>query len=172
MRHLTESLEQSTQVLNGGLGGHSQNLCPHSAIPPLESPLEFSCEGNDYPLIPPDDYEVVFVKAVKKQQWKGHKAYLWFQIITPGEWQGTQLFLPFNLKAEGKISTRSKYHQNWVVAADRKPDRQEKKRMTTRVFEGKVFLARVVTVTKDQKNLPLHPELQYSKIDGLLKRLT
>lgn len=145
---------------------------PLSLISPTEPPLEFSCEGSDYPLIPPGGYEVVFVKAVKKQHWKGHKAYLWFEIITLGEWQGVQLFLPCNLKTEGKISTRSKYHQNWVVAAGRKPDRNEKKRMTTRVFEGKVFLARVVTVKKDQKNLPLHPELQYSKIEGLLKRLT
>ncbi|MCA9468998.1 MAG: hypothetical protein KC643_26640 [Nitrospira sp.] len=167
-----ESIEESLKSSNGGLGGYRASPSPSSPVSPTYPPLEFSCEGNDYPLIPPGDYEVAFVRAVKKQQWGGHKAFLWFQIITAGEWHGTQLFLPFNLKGEGKISTRSKYHQNWVVAAGKKPDRQEKKRMSTRVFEGKVFLARVATVTKDQKNIPLHPESRYSKIEGLLKRLT
>lgn len=172
MNSMPESFQEFPQVVNGGLGVYHPSPSPRSPIPPTDPPLEFSCEGNDYPLIPSNDYEVVFVKAVKKQQWKGHKVYLWFQIITLGEWQGVQLFLPCNLKTEGKISTRSKYYKNWVIATGRKPDRYEMKRMTTRVFEGKVFLARVVTVKKDQKNLPLPPELQYSKIEGLLKRLT
>ena len=110
--------------------------------------------------------------AETRKQWKVHKLFLWFQIETPGESQGTRLFLPCNMKSEGKISTRSKYYRNWVVAAGKKPDRHEKKRMTSRVFEGKLLLARVATVIKDQKNLPLPDELKYSKIEGLLKRLT
>ncbi len=172
MNAIPENLQENPKTVNGGLGVCHPSPIPHSSFSPIDPPLEFSCEGNDYPLIPQGDYEVTFVKAVKRQHWKGHKVYLWFQIESFGEWQGLQLFLPCNLKTEGKISTRSKYHQNWVIAAGKKPDRYEKKRMTTRVFEGKMFLARVVTVKKDQKNLPLPPELQYSKIDGLLKRLT
>ncbi|MCA9469165.1 MAG: hypothetical protein KC643_27485 [Nitrospira sp.] len=112
------------------------------------------------------------MRAEKRSQWKCQKLFLWFQIETPGESQGTRLFLPCNLKSDGKISTRTKYYRNWVIAAGRRPDRVEKKRMSTRVFEGKLFLARVGTVIKDQKNLPLPYELQYSKIEGLLKRLT
>lgn len=141
-------------------------------IPPPDQPLEFSCEGEDYALIPPGDYQVVLVKAVQIRQWGGYKLVLWFQIVTPGEWHGTRLILPCNLKTVGKISTRSKFYREWVIAAGRKPDRNERKRMSTRVFEGKVFLAGVVTVKKGQKNLPLPPELQYSKIEGLLKHLT
>jgi len=180
----SENLQEIPKVVLGGLGQRkpsSQPLGPNSnengqgsTAPgePSEPDLEFSCVGSDYPLIPPKDYEMSFVNAVKKQQWNRYKLFLWLQIETQGEWQGTQLFLPCNLETERKISTRSKYYRNWVVAAGRKPDRFDKKHMTTRVFQGKLFLARVVTVKKDQKNLPLPQELQYSKIEGLLKRLT
>ena len=133
--------------------------------------LEFSCVGQEYALVPSGDYEVTFVKAVKMYQWNRHKVFLWFRIQSFGEGQGAQLFLPCNLETEGKISTRSKYYRNWVVAAGKKPDRYDRKRMTTRVFQKKLFLARIVTVKKDQKNLPLPPELQYSKIEGLVQRL-
>lgn len=134
--------------------------------------MEFCCVGNDHALIPPGDYEVTFVKVVKMRQWDKYKVFLWFQIESFGEWQGTQLFMPCNLQSEGKISTRSKYYRNWVIANGRKPDRSERKRMTTRVFQRKLFLAKVLTVKNDQKKLPLPPELQYSKIEGLLKRVT
>ena len=137
-----------------------------------DSDCTFVCVGSDYPLIPSGEYEVAFIKAERLQQWQRFKIFLWFQIESFGSCQGIRLFLPCNLKSEGTISARSKYYRNWVVATGRKPDRNERKRMGTRVFKGKRFLAKVSTVIKDQKNLPLAPELQYSKIEGLLTRLT
>ena len=139
---------------------------------PTKPDLEFSCVGKDHAFIPPGDYEVTFLRAEKMYQWGGHKVFLWFQIQSFGEWHGTRLFLPCNLQAEGKVSTRSKYYRNWVIATGRKPDRNERKRMTTRVFQGKCYLAKILTVKKDQKKMPLPLELQYSKVEGLLQRLT
>ena len=137
-----------------------------------EKEFEFTCTGPDYVLIQPGNYEVVFVEGKIKKQWKGYKAFLWFQVITHGEFYGTKIFMACNVQPGGKISTRSKYFRNWVIAKGRKPDRSEMKRMTNRVFLGKVFLGKVRTVTHDKKNLPIHTDLQYSTIDELIERLT
>jgi hypothetical protein len=184
MKPETKSLQESLKMVNGGLGHNRPSPQPLPAVfdecgnssaelgESTEPDLEFSCEGNDHPLVPPGDYEVTFVKAEKMRQWNSTKVFLWFRIQSFGEWHGLSLLLPCNLKDVGKVSTRSQYYRNWVVAAGRKPDRFDRKRMTTRIFKGKVFLARVVTVKKDQKRLPLPPELHYSKIEGLLNSLT
>lgn len=184
MRLETKNPQESLKMVNGRLGHNRPGPKPSPSVLPengkdsselgeTEEPdLEFSCEGKDHALVPPGDYEVTFAKAEKMKQWEGFKVFLWFRIQSFGEWHGLHLFMPCNLQAVGKVSTRSKYYRNWVVAAGKKPDRFDRKRMTTRIFKGKVFLARVVTVKKDQKRLPLPPELHYSKIEGLLNSLT
>jgi len=75
-----------------------------------------------------------------------------------------------NIKQDGKWGASSKFYQAWVLAAGRRPDRFD--RMSTRVFRGKLFLAKVRTVEKTAKNVPRHPLLHYSIIDDLLERLT
>lgn len=135
--------------------------------------LEFDCAAGSPPIIPAGEYNVTFLRAEKKYLWGHEKIFLHFQIMDFGEFQGVELYMACNApkKAKkGKLATSNKYYQAWVVAAGRRPDRYD--RMSTKEFRGKVFLAKVRTVTKNSKNLPLPPLLQYSVIDDLIERLT
>lgn len=122
------------------------------------------------PLIPASRYEVQFLRADKKGFFKRQKLFLWFQIISPGEVHGTQLYLACDITNRKKWRSSSKFLQTWVLAAGKKPDRYD--RMSTKVFRRKVFLAEVVTVTKNARGWERPPALQYSVIRGLVRRLT
>lgn len=179
----TESPQESTKMVNGGLGQNRPSLQP---LPPISKTygdrpnkqkghpnqdLEFGGDAEIPPLIPDGEYEVIFLRAEKKERlWGGTKVFLHFQIVDSGEYQGQELYMACNVKREGKWGVSSKYFQAWVLAAGRKPDRVD--RMSTKVFQGKVFLAKVRTVTKDSKNLPRPLLLQYSIIEDLVQRLT
>ncbi|MDR4495056.1 MAG: hypothetical protein R3B74_11655 [Nitrospirales bacterium] len=122
------------------------------------------------PLIQPSRYEVQFLRADKKKFFRRQKLFLWFQIITPGEFHGNQLYLVCDITSRKKWHSSSKFLQTWVLAVGKKPDRYD--RMSTKVFRGKVFLADVVTVTKNARGWERPPALQYSVIRGLVRRLT
>ena len=135
--------------------------------------LEFDCDTQSYPLIPEGKYEVVFLRVEKKWLWGSQKIFLHFQIVESGEFQGEELYMACNAPKKskrGKVPTSSKYYQAWVLAAGRRPDRLD--RMSTSVFRGKVFLAKVRIPPKNAKNVARLPLLQYSIIDDLLERLT
>lgn len=185
MRPAAESLQESSKVVNGGLGQNRpspQPLAPtstrngdrpHNQGTHPDQDLEFVCDGEIPPLIPEGKYNVTFLGAEKKWLWGREKIFLWFQIIDFGESQGEVLYMACNApkkSKKGKVATSNKYYQAWVLAAGRKPDRFD--RMSTKIFREKVFLAKVRAVTTNAKNLPRPLLLQYSIIDDLLDRLT
>lgn len=178
----TESLQESPKMVNGGLGQNMPSPLPGSPISNTkgrqprkqeahpDQDLEFACNTEKRPLIHEGKYEVVFLRAEKKWLYGGQKVFLWFQIVSQGEFHGEKLYLACNVKQDGKWGESSKFYQAWVLAAGRRPDRYD--RMSTNVFRGKVFLAKVRSVNTNAKNLPRPPLLQYSIIDDLLDRLT
>ena len=104
---------------------------------------------------------------------RGLKVFLHFQIVDFGAFRGVELYMACNApkkNKQGKMPISSKYYQAWVLAAGKKPDRYD--RMSTRVFRGKVFLAKVRPVPTNAKNVARPPLLQNSIIDDLLERLT
>lgn len=185
MRQGTDSLQETPKMVYGGLGQKRPSLQPlaltstrngersHNQGAHPDQDLEFDCNIQSPSLIPAGEYEVVFKWAERKYLWGHEKIFLHFQIIGFGEYQGEVLYMACNAPKKpkkGKVAISNKYYQAWVLAAGRKPDRFD--RMSTKVFRGKVFLAKVRAVTTDARNLPRPLLLQYSVIDDLLKRLT
>ena len=129
----------------------------------------FPCSSEIPPAIPDGEYQAAFIKAEKKILWGGQKAFLWFRIITAGEYFDVKLFLACNVPK--KLSISSKYFRAWVVATGRRPDRFESRQMSPKVFRGKAFRVQVRTVKKDAEQRPLPPALQYSVIQQLIEKV-
>jgi len=138
MRPAAESLQESSKVVNGGLGQNRPSLQPlapiltrngdrpHKQEAHPDQDLEFDCDIQISPLIPPGEYKVAFKWAEKKYLWGRKKIFLHFQIIDFGEFQGEEMYMACNAPKKGKkgkVPTSNKYYQAWVLAAGRRPDR-------------------------------------------------
>lgn len=129
--------------------------------------LSLPCTGYIPPAIPNgDQYELVFLRAEQSKQYGG-RIYLWFQMVTPGEWDGLQFWMCCKVVQKGKWTASCKYWLVWVLAAGRRPTRTD--RMSTAVFRNKVFRARMRIVLKDSKQIVRTPAQQYSVVDSLLE---
>lgn len=129
--------------------------------------LEFQCNSDIPPLVPTGEYEVFFLRAVKRDMWKMDKLFLWFRVATPGQWNGQDIYMACNVARGGRWTPSCKFYMAWVLAAGRRPNRRD--RMSTQVFRNKVFRARVKVVTTTAKRVNRTPEQQYSVIDDLLE---
>ncbi len=185
MRQGIKSTQESPKVVNGGLGPQwpSPQSLGLNSKGRVESPgnrdgssaqdLEFNCDMQAPSLIPEGKYTVGFLRAERKWLWGREKIFLWFQILDCGDFQGEELYLACNApikRKRGKMPSSNKYYQLWVLSAGRKPDRFD--RMSTKVFQGKVFLVQVRNVITNAKNVTRPQLLQYSVIDSLLETLT
>ena len=131
--------------------------------------VEFPCNTEIPPAIPDGDYEMKFVGAEESHQWNSDKIFLWFEMLTPGEWQGKEFFMACNARKDGKWGSSHKYMRTWTLANGERPRRRD--RMSTRVFRDKVFRARMRTVGQDANKQPLAPAQQYSVVGELLERV-
>ena len=129
--------------------------------------LSFQFKGEIPPAIPDGEYDAIFVKPESNDMWRQKKVYLWFQVISPGEWVGHKFFGAFNIPSNGKFTASHKFWQWWVLAAGRRPCRVD--RMSTSVFRNKVFRVRMRKVLKTAGKKDRSPAQQYSVIDDLLK---
>jgi hypothetical protein len=122
--------------------------------------------GSIPPAIPDGQYDVAFRKATRAHQFGQEKLYLWFSIVTPGDWYGEELYMVCNIPRKGKYTPSTKYWLVWVFVTGKKPKRGD--RMSTAVFRNKIFLAGIRTVTKTAKQLLRTREQQYSVVDELV----
>ena len=182
MKEGTKGFQESLAVVNGGLGNSTPSPQPlHPLSKKNGNPrnqtthqdVEFDCDGQAPLLIPEGKYEVVFLRAERKWLWSRERLFLWFQIVNLGEFYGMELFMACNPPQKGKkglVPISNKFYQAWILAVGKRPDRFD--RMGTKVFRGKVFLAKVRTVKKNVKGASHSLFSQYSIIDDLLDRLT
>lgn len=131
--------------------------------------VEFPCNTEIPPAIPDGEYELKFVRADESHQWNSNKVFLWFQMLTPGQWQGKEFYMACNARKDGKWGPSHKYMRAWILASGERPRRLG--RMSTKVFRDKVFRAQMRTVTKDSYKRNLTPAQQYSVIGELLQRV-
>ncbi|WP_447983229.1 hypothetical protein [Nitrospira sp. Nam74] len=135
------------------------------------SDLEFANNATIPQVIPPGDhYEVAFTRAEREWMWGQEKLFLWFKIITPGPWLGAELYMACNAAPKGRWTPSYKFWCAYVLAHGDRPNRAD--RISTAVFRGKVFRARIRTVKKTAKQSDRTPAQQYSVIDEVLERLT
>lgn len=133
-----------------------------------EQDLEFPCNGYISPAIADgEQYQVCFIRAEKTHQWGRPKVFLWFRLVTPGEWCGEEFFMACNVASNCRWGPSHKYWQAWTLASGQRPKRGD--RMSIKIFKGKVFRARIRRVTKTAKQTARPPELQYSVVDQLLE---
>ncbi len=126
-----------------------------------------ACQVDVSPLIPDGNYEVVFHRAEEKRLWGKTRLFLHFRVSQQGEHVGKDLFMSAVMPTNGRFSISSKYIAQWSLAAGIRPSRLD--RLSTKVFRGKLFLARVRTVISGHDGKERAPSWHYSIIDTLLE---
>ena len=155
-------------ILNRSLPSH---LNGDQLLQASSGDLEFPCNGYIPPAIPDGDhYEAVFVRGEEKRLWGQLKVFLWFRLMTAGEWLNHDFWMACNVPPKGHWTPSYKLWRAWVLAAGRRPRRAG--RMSTSVFRNKVFRVRLRKVLKTAKQIARTPEQQYSVIDELLEAQT
>ncbi len=128
-----------------------------------------------YPLIPPGEYDVVFVKAHPMNIFKGTRLITYWKIQDlSNEYHGTVLILGFQFPKKGKKwGPLSKLAQCYRIATSHDPGSDDIGQLSINVFKNKLFRAQVRTVTefndpKSRKRVKRSPENYYSVIETLL----
>ena len=124
--------------------------------------------GDVPELVPDGDYQVGFFRAKRARFKNRERIFLWFRIVTTGPQYGVELYLVCPCPTNGgkKFGLGSKLFAAATVAMGHFPRRRD--RLSTRLFAGKVFLARTRTVTVDSDQKRRLPRDHYSVIDKLL----
>jgi hypothetical protein len=134
----------------------------------IEEDLFFPFNSDIPPAIPDGDhYEAAFIRADHVSYRGRQKVYMWFRLLTLGEWYGKEFYMACNVASKGRWTASCKYWQAWVLAAGRRPTRAD--RMSTAVFKNKVFRVRMRKVLKTANQVDRTPEQQYSVVDQLLQ---
>ena len=133
-----------------------------------DNDLSFPCNADIPPATPNGDhYEVAFIRAAQVSYRGRQKVYMWFRLLTLGEWHGKEFYMTCNVAPKGRWTPSCKYWQAWVLAVGRRPTRAD--RMSTAVFKNKVFRVRMRKVLKTANQDDRTPEQQYSVVDQLLQ---
>jgi len=127
--------------------------------------MEFVCDNDYRALIPDKVYEAQCVSYDSSfVLGKARKLFLNFRIIDPGEHNGVELFMAFNMPYTGRIKSGSKYYKKWCqVNGFRKPSRNAT--MSPRLFLNKVYKLKTRTVRPER----MPESFQYSVVDDILK---
>ena len=130
--------------------------------------------AKQYPLIPPGDYDVSFVKAHKMTILKSQRLITYWRITDLGSpYHGLVLIMGFPFPKKGKKwGPLSKMAECFRLAAGHNPDRFETAKLSTNIFKGKVFAAKVVTVARSLNQYQRSQESHYSVIDRLIAKKT
>ena len=129
---------------------------------------DYSCNDDYHPLVPDGIYEAQCV-AVDSSflMGKARKLFLHFKITTQGQFQGTKLFMAFNMPNDKKIRPGSKYYKTWVhVNGWEKPGRNTT--MSPRIFKNKIFRIKTRTVSPKHNGKTMPATYEYSVVDSII----
>ena len=136
--------------------------------------LDLGEMASAYPLIPPGEYDVIFLhqkRPHKIEIGKDQRLITYWRIAEfPCEYRGLTLIMGFPCPKKGgkKWGALSKMAECYRIASGRDPDRYDTGKLSTRVFKNKVFLAKVVTVTRSLTQNQRSEGSHYSVIERLL----
>ena len=130
--------------------------------------------SNRAPLIPPGDYEAIYIHHETTIVFKCPKVFVWFRVVSPGPAFDTMVYRAYRVKKlttkQGKnggfMPSRGSdiYHDLGRILNIRlRPDR-----VSAAALRGVVCSVRVRTVEKDYKQRPILEWDRYSVIDKLL----
>ena len=142
--------------------GDSEARC-HSNI---EDNYIIGTAAETPPLIPEGEYTAAFLRCDRAKFYGRERLFLWFRIVTPGEWQGKELYMVCPVPQNKSFGIGSKFYAAWTIAAGRIPKRRYP--LSIAVFRKKYFRVLVTTVTTNQNGEKRPIEERYSKIDRLI----
>jgi hypothetical protein len=130
--------------------------------------------SNRAPLIPPGEYDVIYVHHETARIFQSCKAFVWFRIVTPGPAHNVMVYRAYRVRAlttkpgknGGFKAARGSdvFHDiGRILDVRMRPDRVSAKR-----FAGIVCRAQVRTVVKDYKQRPIPEWSQYSVVEKLI----
>ena len=133
-----------------------------------EMMAKYVCGPDNKVLLPNGRYEVQCIKYDDKFfLGKTQKLFLNFRVII-GEFEGSEIFMAFNMPFDKKIKTGSKYYKTWcMVNKWQKPSRNAK--MSPRLFLNKVYKVKTRTVRPLHNGNPMPEQFWYSVIDEILE---
>jgi hypothetical protein len=149
------------------------------ALPPraVEGEITFDT-SNRAPLIPPGEFQAMYVHHETKFIYQCPKVFVWFRIVSPGPAFDAMVYRAYRVKA-----LTTKQGKNGVFKASRGSDiyydlghilkiRMRPDRVSATALRGVVCSVRVRTVTRDFKQRPIPAWGHYSVIDQLLRAET
>ena len=130
--------------------------------------MDFGHIGRVPPLVPEADYQIGFVRAEKGRFKNRERLFIYFRIVSHGEHFGKELYLVAPCPSNGGriFGLGSNLVAAATVALGHIPTRRD--RLSTRMFRGKIFLAKTRTVKLDQDQDERRPQDHYSVIKKLL----
>lgn len=134
----------------------------------IQCELDVAVKDDQFALIPDAQYEVVCTRYEKRKFFGAFKLYVWFRIITEGDYQGLQIFRAYNwyerpprgsdlFKDLGRLYGR--------------PLRKNT-RLSLKLFKEKALLVQTRTIRVDRKQNPLPEYQRYSVVDRLIDVVT
>ena len=132
---------------------------------------EYSFREN-WPLLPDGIYEVQCVRYDNGfVLGKAKKLFLHFKITDFCEYNGENLFMPFNIRYDEKVSRLSKYFKTWCQVNDWNPPSRNAK-MSPRIFVNKIFKVKTRTVKPMHNGKETPRSMWYSVVDSILEIVT
>lgn len=132
-------------------------------------------ESDFIPLVPPGEYQLVYVHYETFQFCRTAKVAVWFRIIDMGPYFGKELPRYYNVrKLKGKVCKSGNFQakrsgdlvKEFCTIANWRPNRLD--RFSFERFKGKIIKGRIGVVDRDYQQKPLHELARYSKVEALL----
>lgn len=134
--------------------------------------IRFECDER--PLLPDGEYQAVYVHHETHYTFRTPKVYIWFRVVTQGEWFGKMLYRPYRVKSlTGKPRKNGGFHVRRgsdlfmdlarVLEMKARPDR-----VSASVLAGRVWRVRTRTVTRDYMQRLLPEWMRYSVVETII----
>jgi len=156
----------------GGRGMKGGRRAAAAEAPEVDT--EPAGEDPGYALVPEGEYEVALRRCVLRQQWSRWTWICWFQVVEGGE-LGTEIamYLARPPKEKERRARRGwKLSAVYAIATGRRPPRNIARLNPETYLASKVFLAKVVTVERDQFGSEVPHAARYSKVKRLVRPMT
>jgi hypothetical protein len=132
---------------------------------------EFQAASAPKPRIPDRIYEAQCIGHDLQKAYRNTlKLFLRFKIIEPGEYEGTELFMPFNMPLDRKCHATSKYYKTWCLINGSVPSRNAK--MSPKLFMNKIFkIETKISKPKLDKKRVMPEPFWYSVVCSIIERI-
>lgn len=133
----------------------------------MTKPVNFKIDKEYPPRIPEGEYDAICIGIETGRSWGGDMdIYIKFRIVDIN-FDGYELFMACSYSKQ-KMSTRTKYYEQWVLVTARHPSKQD--RLNPEIFLNKMYVVKVRdTAPKYSDGTPKPDIFKYSVVDRIIK---